>query len=202
VTVTNSGGKSGALANGYTYTSTGNPDLGLSPAPGASDSATVAAGQTASYTLSIGGAGISGTASLSCTGVPIGANCSVPTSEPFSSTVPATFNVSVTSTSRTIGALHPPASTPMLWLWTVAALGIVVWPGMRVPKRSIRRYLWLAPLTLLLFLASCGGNANNSGSGGGQQPNPNGTPAGSYTLTVTAISGSATQASSLTLIVQ
>ena len=91
----------------------------------------------------------------------------------------------------------------MPWLWTVAALGIVVWPGMSVPKRSIRRYLWLAPLTLLLFLASCGGNASNSsGSGGGQQPNPNGTPAGSYTLTVTAISGSATQASSLTLIVQ
>jgi len=201
VTVTNSGGKSGALANGYTYTSTGNPDLGLRLAPGASDSVTIAAGQAASFTLSVGGAGISGTASLSCTGAPIGANCSVPTSEPFSSTIPATFNVSVTTTSRMIGALHSPASTPMPWLWTVAALGIVVWPGMSVPKRSIRRYIWLAPLTLLLFLVSCGGNASNS-SGGGQQPNPNGTPAGSYTLTVTAISGSATQASSLTLIVQ
>ena len=33
VTVTNSGGKSGALANGYTYTSTGNPHLGLPSRP-------------------------------------------------------------------------------------------------------------------------------------------------------------------------
>ena len=57
VTVTNSGGKSGALANGYTYTSTGNPDLGLRLGPGASDSVTVAAGQAASFTLSIGGPG-------------------------------------------------------------------------------------------------------------------------------------------------
>ncbi|HMH07836.1 MAG TPA: hypothetical protein VK579_14240, partial [Terriglobales bacterium] len=177
------------------------PALGLGVTPGDSSSATVAAGQPASYAFSIGGAGMSGTASLSCTGAPMGAACSIPTSEPLSATVPASFGVNVTTTSRTIGALHPPAFTP--WLWTVAVLGIVVWPGMSLPKRSVRRSLWLIPLTLLFFLASCGGSGTTSGGGGGgHQPNPNGTPAGTYTLTVKATSGSTTETSSLTLIVQ
>jgi hypothetical protein len=197
VVVTDSDGQSGTLANGYTYTSTNPPGLGLGVASGGSGSATVAAGQTASYTLSIGGAGISGTASLSCTGAPTGATCSVPVSEPLSSTVPATFGVSVTTTSRTLGALHPPVSMPVAWLWAMAVMGMVVWPRIRAPKWSVRRYLRLAPLTLLLFLPSCGGS-----SSGGPQPNPNGTPAGTYTLTVNASSGSATAAASLTLTVR
>jgi hypothetical protein len=204
VTVTNSTGKSGALANAYTYASTtGNQNLGLGVAAGDSDSATVSAGQTATYTLSIGGAGASGTASLSCSGAPMGAKCTVPATEAFNATSPATFTVTVTTTSRTIGALHPRDATPMPWLWTVAAMGIVVWPGMSVSRRSMRRCLWLASLTLLLFITSCGGGSTSSGGeGGGTQPNPNGTPAGTYTLTVTATSGSMSQASPLTLIVQ
>ena len=179
------------------------PALGLGITSGGSSSATVGAGQAASYAFSIGGAGMSGTASLSCTGTPTGATCSLPTSEPFSSTVPVTFSVKVTTTSRTIGALHLPASTPLPWLWTIAVLGIVVWPGMSVPKRSVRRFLSLVPLTFLFFLVSCGGGHTTSGGGGGgPQPNPNGTPAGTYALTVKATSGSATETSSLTLIVQ
>src|SRR5229473_2662281 len=197
IIVTDTDGQSGTLVNGYTYTLTMPPSLGLGLASGGSGSATVAAGKTASYTLSIGGAGMSGTASLSCTGAPMAAACSVPATQQFSSTVPATFSVSVTTTSRTLGALHPPVSMPVAWLWAMAALGMVVWPGIRPPKRSGRRYVRLAPLALLLFLASCGGS-----SSGGPQPNPNGTPAGTYTLTVNASSGSATAATSLTLTVQ
>jgi hypothetical protein len=196
VVATNPDGQSGTLANGYTYVSS-NPSLGLGVASGFSGSATVAAGQTASYTLSIGGAGMSATASLSCTGAPMGANCSVPVNEPFSATVPASFNVTVTTTSRTLGALHPPVSMPV-WLWATAALGLVVGTGICAPKRFQRRYLWLAPLTLLLFLGSCGGG----GMPGGPQPNPNGTPAGTYTLTVKATSGSSTAVTSLMLTVQ
>ncbi len=198
IIVTDTDGQSGTLVNGYTYTLTMPPSLGLGLASGGSGSATVAAGKTASYTLSIGGAGMSGTASLSCTGAPMGATCSVPVSQQFSSTVPTTFSVSVTTTSRTLGALYPPISPPVAWLWAIAALGMVVRPGMRAPKWSVRRYLRLAPLTLLLFLTSCGGGS----SSGGPQPNPNGTPAGTYTLTVKASSGSAEETTSLTLTVQ
>jgi hypothetical protein len=200
--ITNTDSQSGTLANGYTYIDAGNPGLGLGLPPGGSGSVTVTAGQTASYSLSVGGAGMTGTASLVCTGAPMGANCSVPASEPFSSTAPATFSVSVTTTSRMIGALHPHASPPVAWLWTLAItmLGIVVRLRVRAPNRPGQRqiYLWLAPLTLVLFLVSCGGGGSTSDP----QPNPNGTPAGTYTLTVKATSNSTTEATSLTLTVQ
>ena len=198
--VTNTDNQNGTLVNGYTYTSS-TPALGLVVPSGDPSSATVVAGQNASYTLSIGGSGIGGSASLTCSGAPKGANCSVPSSQSFSSNAPTTFNVSVTTTARTMAALHLPALAPAAWLWTFAMLGMVVLPGMRDRRRSLRRYLRLSPLTLLLFLASCGGGA---GSGGGQPvtPNPNGTPAGTYTLNVTATSGTASQTTSLTLIVQ
>jgi hypothetical protein len=108
----------------------------------------------------------------------------------------------VTTTSRMIGALHPHASPPVPWLWTlaIAMLGIVVRLRVRAPNRPGGRqlYLWLAPLTLVLFLVSCGGG----GTTGDPQPNPNGTPAGTYTLTLKATSNSTIEATSLTLIVQ
>jgi hypothetical protein len=198
--VTNTDNQNGTLVNGYTYTSS-TPALGLVVPSGDSSSATVVAGQNASYTLSIGGSGIGGSASLSCSGAPKGANCSVPSGQSFSSTAPTTFNVSVTTTARTMAALHLPALAPAAWLWTFAMLGMVVLPGIRDRRRSLRRYLRLSPLTLLLFLASCGGGA---GSSGGQPPtpNPNGTPAGTYTLNVTATSGTTSQTTSLTMIVK
>jgi hypothetical protein len=197
VVVSNAEQQAGTLPDGYTYTSI-TAGLGLGVPSGGSSSATIVAGQTASYTLSIGGAGLSGTASLSCTGSPTGANCSVPASEPFSSTVPATFNLSVTTTSRTVGALRLPAFAPVAALWIFALLGMVVHPGRRIPTRSLRRYLPLALLTLLLFLCSCGGGGNS----GSPQPNPNGTPAGTYTLNVKATLNATAQTTSLTLIVQ
>jgi hypothetical protein len=197
VVVSNAEQQAATLPNGYTYTplTTG---LGLGVPSGSSSSATIVAGQTAAYTLSIGGAGLGGTASLSCTGAPTGANCSVPASEPFSSTVPSTFNLSVTTTARTVGALRLPAFAPIAGLWIFAVVGMVVHPGRRIRTRSVRRYLLLTPLTLLLFVCSCGGGGNS----GGPQPNPNGTPAGTYTLNVTATSNGTAQTTSLTLIVQ
>jgi Domain of unknown function (DUF1929)/IPT/TIG domain len=202
VAVTNTDQQSSTLVNGYTYNSPSNANLGLSLAPGDPKSITVNAGESASDTLSIGGAGLSGMATLTCTGAPTGAVCSVPATQAFSSSAPTTFNIKVTTTSRTLGALHFPAS-PVRWSWSLALtmLGIVVMPGLRAPKRS-RKYLRLAPLALLLLLASCGGGGSIGNSNTSPQPNPNGTPAGTYTLSITATSGSAVQVTSLTLIVK
>jgi Domain of unknown function (DUF1929)/IPT/TIG domain len=202
VVVSNTDNQTGSLANGYTYTSS----LGLELSPGDPNSATVNAGQTASYTLALGGAGMNGSATLSCTGAPKGATCSLPATQAFSANVLTPFSVTVTTTSRTIAAaLHPPASAPS-WSWTLAVtmLGIVGLPGIRVSKRSMRRYLWLMPLALSMFLASCGGGGSVGGGSTGGTANPNGTPAGTYTLSVTAIStsGSPTQTIPLKLIVQ
>jgi hypothetical protein len=199
VVVTNSDNQSGTFPGGYTYTSPAS-GIALVVPSGDPSSATVTAGQTASYTLSIQGVGMSGTASLSCSGAPKGATCAVPSSQSFSASSPATFNVTVTTTAHTVAALHLSAFTPAAWFLSFGMLGMVVLPGIRNPKRPLKRYLRLAPLTLLLLLASCGG----AGSAGGQQPtpNPNGTPAGTYALKITAISGNSTQATSLTLVVQ
>ncbi len=201
VVVTNTDAQSGTLTNGYTYTAT----LALSVFPGDSSSATVIAGQTATYTLSLGGGGMSGSATLTCTGAPAHATCSIPASQTFDAVVATPVSVTVKTASRTIAAVRPPRSASASWSWNLAMamLGIVILPGIRLGKRPLRRYLWLAPLTLCLLLASCGGGGSTGGNNtGGQQTNPSGTPAGTYTVNVTATSGSATQTLPLTLIVQ
>lgn len=169
-----------------------NSGLGLAIPSGGSGSATVSAGQSASYTLSIGGAGMSGTAALSCIGAPTGASCSVPASQSLSSTTASTITVTVSTASRMLAATSSPTSQRSPWLWAFFVLGIVAIRERSKPKRSRLRHVWLV---LPLFLASCGG-------GGGPQQNPNGTPAGNYTLTVAATSGSVTEKVSLTLTVQ
>jgi hypothetical protein len=205
VVVSDTGGQSGTLANGYSYVAP-TSGLGLGVPVGDSSSTTVSAGQTASYTLSIGGAGSSGTAAFTCSGAPKGATCTGPASQPFSASTVTTVNISVATTSRTMGSLRPSGFKPAMWMWSLTMLGMVLLPTMRSSKASAARYLRLAPLTLLLLLASCGGGGMGSGgsgtSGGGSQTNPNGTPAGTYTLNVTATSGTASQTATLTLIVQ
>ncbi len=199
VVVTNPDGQSGTLPNGYTF-SAAEASLGLGVAYGDSNSATVAAGQTASYTLSIGGQGMGGTASLTCTGAPSGATCSVPPSQTFTAAAPSTFTVTVATTARATAALRRSDFAPATWLWTFG-LGMLLIPGARPARRSARRwsrYLWIAPLLLLFFAVACGGG----GSGMGNQPPPTGTPSGTYTVIVHATSGANTGSTSLTLNVQ
>ena len=149
VVVTNPDTRSGTLASSYTFTSS----MGLGVPSGDPTSATVLDGKAAAYTLSLGGAGASGSANLSCTGAPTGANCSLPPSQAFSATAATTFSVNVTTTSRTIVASVPSYFGPKPWSWSFAMgmLGIVVLPGMKASKRRMRRYLWLPVLACLLL---------------------------------------------------
>ena len=105
-----------------------------------------------------------------------------------------TFNVSVSTTSRTMAAVRPPQSG---WLWAMAILGFAVFPWSQSKKKTVNPYLPLAMLVALL-LASCGSGSSNNGP----QLNPNGTPAGTYNLTVTATVGSNAQSTSVILTVQ
>ena len=100
VVVTNTDAQSGTLTNGYTYTA----NLALGVFPGDPSSATVVAGQTATYTLSLGGGGMSGSATLACTGAPAHATCAVPASQTFDAVVVTPVSVTVKTTSRTIAA--------------------------------------------------------------------------------------------------
>jgi len=204
VVVANPDGQSAKLTNGYTY-SAAEPSLGLGVPYGDPNSATITAGQTASYTLSIGGEGMSGTASITCSGAPAGSTCSVPATLAFNASTPTTFTAKVITTARITAAVPRPASAPpssmtASWLWTFS-LGMLFVPGVRLPRRSPRRwprYMWLAPLLLLLLTVSCGG-----GSGmGNSQPQQAGTPAGTYSVIVHATANSKTGTTSLTLNVQ
>jgi hypothetical protein len=175
----------------------GEGGLGLGLATGSSSSATVTAGATASYMLAIGGAGVSGMATLSCTGAPTGTSCSVPASINLDPANLSTFAVSISTTSRNIGRLRRSGFAP--WLWAVGIVGSITMSKPRTAKGSSRLLARTLTWLLLLLICSCGGGSTSST---GPQPNPNGTPAGTYTLTVSATSGGTSQQMPLTLIVQ
>jgi hypothetical protein len=204
-TPTISGKRSGVLS--ISDNATGSPQtvaltgtgigLGLAVAAGGSASATVTAGQTASYSLIIGGGGVSGAATITCTGAPTGASCSVPSTENLSATTTTAFSASVTTTSRTTAGLAPAYSAAAKWMWALAIFGLVFLPvGGRRRGSRLRRTL---PIFLLMLVCSCGGGGGNSS---GSQTNPNGTPAGTYQIVVSGSSSAANQSISLTLVVQ
>jgi hypothetical protein len=169
----------------------GAPGLGLGVASGNSNSATVTAGQAANYKLSIGGAGVSGMATLTCAGTPTGATCSLPASVNVSASTASTFTVSVSTTGAS--ALSVPSSSKLTWTWAVAFFGVFLIPA--GARREAVNRLWLLPLLLLLLLGSgCGGGSSPPGTGG--------TPAGTYTLTVQATLDATTGSMPLTLKVQ
>jgi hypothetical protein len=77
----------------------------------------------------------------------------------------------------------------------------VVRTAPKVPfHRHRRKLLSLLFIAFLLLLPSCGGGSFRAGGGGGTT-DP-GTPKGTYTVTVTATSGSLTHTPSFQLIVQ
>jgi hypothetical protein len=175
-----------------------NPGIGLGIAPGDSATETLEAGAKTAYSLAIGGAGMSGTASLTCTGAPTEATCSVPATVTFTAQTQTLFAASISTTARTTGALRSPRIEHLAWLWTTAVVaGFVLRPRtMRKRARNAASLLALIAIVLLtLLICSCGGTSTTPQS-------PNGTPAGTYNLTVTATMGSNSQSTSLTLIVQ
>jgi hypothetical protein len=172
------------------------PGIGLGVASGGSASATVTAGATATYGLSIGGSGMTGSASLTCTGAPTAAVCSVPATVPLNATSPSTFNASVTTTSRSAVAFYHRGLAP--WLWALAIFVCLSFFTIAPAKRTPLSRLRFAPLLVLgVAICSCSG-----ASSPGPTTNQNGTPVGTYTIVVTAKSGITTQTQNLTLTVQ
>lgn len=168
------------------------PGLALGVASGNSSSASVTAGDTATYKLTIGGQAIGGTATLSCTGAPAGANCSVPPSVSVSATTASTVAVTV-ATAPHISAFSVRPGRRLEWLWAMAFLALVFLPGLSAGKRLRPRALLFG---LLILVCSCGGGSSPPPS------NQGGTPAGIYALTVTANLGSSNQSVPLTLTVR
>lgn len=174
---------------------------------GPSGADAVSAGQSANFQISLtttGGPTVNTTA-FSASGNP--ANTTV-TFDP--TTIPSgTSSGSVTMTVTTItrAALLwerlgvPPSILLLLSVLSVLALvvDLLAFRGAHATRKP--RYVLAAQIVfLILFAASCGGGGGSTG--GGTVPQVHGTPAGTYTITVTATSGSVARSTSVTLVVQ
>jgi len=182
------------------------PDFSINPGSGSSTSQTVSAGQTASFSLSLAGSGtFSGTVSLSCAITPaatLGPTCSLSSSsEQISGTAAQSVTVKVgttaPSTTATLSPVEPPPGVfPRLWVLLYSAMLVgFSWLALRSRKRAP---VLFAPLLMLAMLSwvACGGSGTSSSH------NTQGTPAGTYTASVTATSGSLTHTTAFTVTVQ
>jgi hypothetical protein len=177
------------------------PDFTLSLTPGSS---TITAGQSASFSLTIGSSGgFSQAVSLSCSGAPAGSTCSVTPGSANPNGGSVTAQVSVTSTAR--GALFAPQVNtrfPDQTIWLAALLGgLAFLIVLFMPKRRLRFALALPAFALLAFaVTGCG---STGGSSNTTTPSTtSGTPAGSYTLTVAGTSGSQSHSATVTVVVK
>jgi hypothetical protein len=172
---------------------------------GAPTSLTVTPGGTASYALQISSAGgFYGGVMLACSGAPSNSTCSV---TPSSVSLNGTTAVSATLTVATeapslLGPLAPsPPSLPPAILWLVAAgvvmLAVALYRALRQPRTR-----FAIAEAFALFLASV---ALWTSCGGGAVSAPHvpvgGTPAGTYTITVTATSNNLSHSTTVTLTV-
>jgi hypothetical protein len=192
---TASGSRTGTLT--ITDSATGSPQVvGLSgtgqdfsmSAP--SSSASVTAGQTANYTITISpGGGFNQSVALTCSGAPAGSMCSVsPSALTLNGTSSATAAVTVTTTPNFAALLSPPTSHSRSTIWAIylgmSGLGSFVCFGLCTFTDQRKGWIFQR-LTLLMLLAmslvaaGCGSGSSGGGQGGA------GTPPGTYTLSLT-----------------
>ena len=160
-----------------------------------SQTATIAPGQAANYTVAVAPAGgFNQTVTLTCSGAPAQSSCAV---SPSSVTLNGSSSTSVTVTVTTAGASSGVATASVLWLAFLPGLVLL---GRRPGKRHGRRGIALScALFIVMMWSACGGGGSGGSSGGA-------TPAGTYNLTVvgTFASGTANlvHSAKFTLVVQ
>jgi len=171
----------------------------ISVAPGANT------GSTSTITLTPLN-GFTGVISLSCAITPTAASdpatCNIPASVTISGSTAQTATVTVNTTAAT-SALNQ--TRELFWPSAGgAALGCIL-----LFCNPARKRRWLSRLGVFVMLFSiaggvvaCGGGGNNGGGGGGGGGGDSGTTPGTYSMTVTGISGGITETGTVTLTVQ
>ena len=178
---------------------TGTEPLTIAATSGGSTSATVSSSSgTATYNLTLSGSsGFSGAVSLSCSGAPVNATCQVsPSQVMLTSSGTAGFQVTVKTGSGSTAMLRE-VSTLRLAGCGLAAMLLLPFVGQC--RKLVRKGTLLMMLALVfLALSGCGGGNSSTTT----SPGSSVTPAGTYTLTVTASTANVSTAQSLTLVVE
>jgi len=170
----------------------------VSPAAPGSNSATVTAGQTATYTLQlVPGIGFAGSAAFGCAGVPKAATCIAPNVQIPGGT-PISYVVTVATTKNSIVGV-PPQSTPIPFFISMRVFSLVSYGGILVLLLFLSRGRGQSSLqhslrTAALAALGCAGLYGAAGCGGGganavPQNVPSvqvaGTPQGTSIITLT-----------------
>lgn len=173
-----------------------------------STSATVTAGQPATYGLTVTGMnGFSGAVNFTCTGAPANASCSV-SPNPANITGNTAASVSVTIATQAASAVPPvwpqwPNHRHRTYQPLIGLLGLALLIWLATPNRRVQFLTsYVSAGALLILLAVCVACGSGSGSSPSpSQPSQPGTPSGQYTITVTGSSSSISQSMKLTLTV-
>ena len=160
-------------------------DFMLSVSPG---SATVTAGQNATYTLSVTPLfGFNQSVNLSCSGLPQASTCAfTPASVTLDGTHAATVTVTVSTTKRSVlppGGRRregPPLVAPFVTFALALFSLLAILAGLTISRSTRRAWLLMGVLLFALFWAACDISSQTV----------SGTPAGSYSVGVTGTYGS------------
>jgi uncharacterized repeat protein (TIGR01451 family) len=169
--------------------------------------ATLTAGQSFPFTFQVLTASSTGTVTFSCNGLPAGAACTF--SPPILPPVPAATSVTMSVTTTARGAiigtrLQMPGGTAALQLALFFALAVFSLKAWRDGKSRLTPAFSLIGMVLIVILVGCGGGGSSTPP---PTPTPSptpvaGTPAGTYSVTMTAKGASAGTASQIfTLVV-
>lgn len=180
----------------------GSPDFSVSVAP---SSMTIAAAENARFTVSAApSGGFNQMVTWSCTGAPTAATCTVsPSSVMLDGSNAATATVTMTTTARAFSSpLAMPRAAPPLLRWELLPVCVALFLVSLILHKlrfAARRRLCLiasAVLALAVLCTSCGGGASSG------PPPSQGTPANTYTITVTGSSNNLSHATTFKLTVK
>jgi hypothetical protein len=177
------------------------PDFKLTPTP---STASVSAGGTAVFNLAVAAlGGFNSSVTLSCSAPTAqGVNCSL---APTTAQPGTPVKLTVTTTGSSAALTLPPGAKPLHPLYAawigLPAMALMGFGSLRL--RSMRRGLAFLLLCFALcgsvaIQVACGSGSGNGGSGSGSGA----TPAGTYTVNITAVSGTIQHSSSVTVTVQ
>jgi hypothetical protein len=178
-------------------------DFSVQAAPGGSTSATVKAGQSATFSVEIVPNQFQGEVSLACQNPSSWVTCTLESGVNVTGSAPVTFSVTAATVAPSGQALwgHSDFGPNSGWFVGVGLFGLVLSLRSKSKRSSSGRLGYRVSLCGLLLLMvavffSCGGGGSSGGGGGNS-----GTPPGSYNFTINATAGGVTRELPLTLTV-